>query len=139
MTNAETWQGALNRAQSAFALHPTAAYTVGIEGGCEPNADGPLSVFAWVVVRHADGRTGHGKTATFFLPEEVGSLVRGGLELGDADDVVFSKSNSKQKNGSIGLLTGDVITRETYYIPAVVMALIPFVNANLSFQEPHIT
>ncbi len=139
ITDAETWQGARNRAQAAYAAHPTAAYTVGIEGGCDPLPGGPLSVFAWVVVRHADGRTGHGKTGTFFLPEEVAALVRGGLELGDADDRVFGQHNSKQQNGSIGLLTGNAITRTTYYTPAVVMALIPFVNTNLTFQAPSIT
>jgi non-canonical (house-cleaning) NTP pyrophosphatase len=54
------------------------------------------------------------------------------MELGEADDVVFGRANSKQANGSIGLLTDDTITRTSYYVDAVVMALIPF-------KKPHFT
>ena len=50
---------------------------------------------------------------------------------GDADDVVFERSNSKQANGAVGLLTGDVITRASLYAHAVVLALIPFRNMEL--------
>ncbi|MEM6529629.1 MAG: DUF84 family protein, partial [Chloroflexota bacterium] len=59
--------------------------------------------------------------------------VRGGMELGDADDIVFGRSNSKQQTGSVGLLTGDALTRETYYLHAVVLALIPFKNPAFTF------
>jgi non-canonical (house-cleaning) NTP pyrophosphatase len=53
------------------------------------------------------------------------------MELGEADDLVFGKANSKQQNGAVGLLTNDVIVRRTLYVPAVVMALIPFVKEEL--------
>jgi len=53
------------------------------------------------------------------------------MELGEADDRVFERSNSKQTNGAIGLLTGNVIDRTTLYAPAVVFALIPFKNPEL--------
>jgi non-canonical (house-cleaning) NTP pyrophosphatase len=69
----------------------------------------------------------------FYLPDEVAALVRGGMELGHADDVVFGRSNSKQEDGSVGLLTGGVINRETYYAHAVVLALIPFRNTGMGF------
>ncbi|MEL6187673.1 MAG: inosine/xanthosine triphosphatase [Myxococcota bacterium] len=128
----ETLTGAHNRAARAAEAHSDADYTVGIEGGCTVHGD-DVSVYAWVVVRAADGTTGRSKTATFYLPREVGVLVRDGLELGDADDQVFGQSNSKQANGSVGLLTGDRITRETYYTPAIIMALIPFMNPELTF------
>jgi non-canonical (house-cleaning) NTP pyrophosphatase len=61
----------------------------------------------------------------------VAILVREGMELGDADDIVFAKSNSKQQNGAVGLLTNDVITRKSLYLPAVQMAFIPFLNPEL--------
>jgi non-canonical (house-cleaning) NTP pyrophosphatase len=51
--------------------------------------------------------------------------------LGEADDLVFGRSNSKQANGAVGLLTDDAVTRTTYYVPAVIFALIPFKNAEL--------
>ena len=58
------------------------------------------------------------------LPPEVCRLISEGIELGEADDIVFGKSNSKQSNGAIGLLTQDLITRTTLYIPAILMALV---------------
>lgn len=136
-SDVETLQGALNRAQNAREQEPQADYWVGIEGGVEDTPDrtaGTLQSFAWVVVidRKA-GRVGKARTATLYQPEEVARLVRGGTELGLADDVVFGRSNSKQRNGSVGLLTGDVIGREAYYAQAVILALIPFKNGNLTF------
>jgi non-canonical (house-cleaning) NTP pyrophosphatase len=76
---------------------------------------------------------GKARTATYYLPRETAQLVKGGMELGHADEVVFGGQNSKQKNGSVGLLTGDVIDRRAYYEEAVVLALIPFRNQGLTF------
>ena len=53
--------------------------------------------------------------------------------MGEADDVVFGRSNSKFKDGAIGILTGGLIDRTRYYKEAVVMSLIPFINKDLSF------
>jgi non-canonical (house-cleaning) NTP pyrophosphatase len=82
-------------------------------------------------VRGRGRRSGSGRTASFLLPEAVASLVRQGKELGEADDLVFERSNSKQENGAVGILTGDVIDRAALYEPAVVLALIPFKNPDL--------
>jgi inosine/xanthosine triphosphatase len=131
MTDADTLQGALNRAKNAASAVPHADYWVGIEGGVGLDGD-EMQVFAWIVVL-AHGLTGKAKTGTFYLPQEVVRLVRQGRELGDADDLVFGRSNSKQQNGSIGILTGDVIDRADYYEPAVIMALVPFKNPHLSW------
>ena len=132
MTSAETLQGALNRMTAVHAAASDADCWVGIEGGCEDSADG-MSVFAWVVVESADciGLTGKSRTATFYLPRKVSQLVRQGMELGDADDAVFGRTNSKQQNGSVGLLTDDVITRLIYYEQAVILALIPFKHKDI--------
>ncbi|KAE8440924.1 hypothetical protein EG329_006186 [Mollisiaceae sp. DMI_Dod_QoI] len=136
-SDAETLQGALNRAQNARQQEPKADYWIGIEGGVEDTPDqiaGTLQSFAWVVViDREEKRTGKARTATFYQPEEVAQLVRGGMELGHADDAVFGRSNSKQHNGSVGLLTDIVITRETFYVQAVILALIPFKSRKLTF------
>lgn len=129
LTDAATLRGALNRAAAAQAAAPEADYWVGIEGGCE-DLNGELACFAWVVVRSRE-MTGKGRTGLFFLPEAVARLVRQGVELGEADDRVFGRSNSKQQNGAIGLLTNDVIDRLSYYEHAMVMALVPFRNKTL--------
>eukprot|EP00753_Platysulcus_tardus_P013267 PLAT3648.3.p1 GENE.PLAT3648.3~~PLAT3648.3.p1 ORF type:complete len:225 (-),score=92.62 PLAT3648.3:162-836(-) len=150
----ETRRGARNRAQAALeasrahdGVEPAAASTledvdfaVGLEGGisfsaseagdAEDAADLPamgMVCFAWMaVLKVADGRWGFGRTGSFQLPPKVAELVEGGMELGDADDVVFGESGSKRKQGAVGLLTGGSIDRTSYYVHALVLALVPF-------------
>ena len=131
MTDDETYTGALNRAKGAALAVPDADYWVGIEGGLE-DKNGELHGVAWIVVI-GRARIGKSRTATFVLPDEVAQLIRQGHELGHADDRVFNRSNSKQDNGSVGLLTADVLNRTTYYEHAVILALIPFKNDHLTF------
>lgn len=135
LSSRETLQGALNRARAARDRFPHAAYWVGIEGGVEDAPEGSLTggemcAFAWVAVLSA-AQVGKGRTGLFFLPPRVAELVRAGKELGEADDIVFGQINSKQSNGAVGLLTGDVIDRARFYVPAVILALIPFKNPDL--------
>jgi len=129
MSDTETLQGATERAVNARSAQPEADYWVGIEGGVQ-DIDGEMDAFAWVVV--TDGQhTGKGRSGAFFLPHQVAELVRQGVELGEADDRVFSRNNSKQQNGAIGLLTDDAVDRAALYVPAVIFALIPFKNPDL--------
>lgn len=125
----ETFQGAATRAQQAARLDPQSDFWVGIEGGIQI-VEKEISSFAWVVVC-SKNQSGKGRTSTFFLPEKVAQLIRQGYELGDADDMVFGRQNSKQENGAVGLLTGDVIDRIALYEQAIIMALIPFKNPEL--------
>lgn len=131
MTDSETLQGAHNRAAAAKAAQPDADYWIGIEGGCD-DVNGAVEVFAWVVVLNG-AKEGKARTGMFYLPESVAALVRQGIELGHADDMVFGRSNSKQSDGSVGLLTGGLIDRAAYYTHAVILALIPFKNPELVF------
>ena len=100
----ETRRGALNRAARANELRPDADFCVGLEGGIE-TIDDNLMAYAWMAVRGGDGRVGEARTVTLPLPERVKRLVEGGMELGAANDRVFSTVNSKQKGGAFGLLT----------------------------------
>jgi inosine/xanthosine triphosphatase len=130
MSDADTLTGALNRSRAAQTARPEADYWVGIEGGCEDTARG-LEAFAWVVVRGPGGRLGQARSGTFVLPPAVADLVRQGVELGEADDRVFGRQNSKQANGAIGLLTGDAIDRVALYEHALILALVPFFRPEL--------
>lgn len=130
MTEVETYKGALNRAENVSKIAPEGDYWVGIEGGLEEIEEG-METFAWIVIKRKDGKIGKGRTGSFFLPEKVAELVRSGKELGDADDIVFGLKNSKQANGSVGILTKDVLTRATFYEQAVMLALIRFKNPSL--------
>jgi non-canonical (house-cleaning) NTP pyrophosphatase len=55
------------------------------------------------------------------------------MELGDADDRIFSKENSQQQNGAVGLLTRNRLTRQQFYQHALVLSFIPFMNRELDF------
>ncbi len=130
MTEEETIKGAMNRADNAQIAESEADYWVGIEGGIEDTADGLLT-FAWIVIKSKSGKYGKGRTGSFFLPAKVAELIKQGKELGEADDIVFQKVNSKQDNGAVGILTGNILTRTTFYEPAVMLALIPFRNPDI--------
>ncbi len=132
MTHRETMQGAFNRATHARKAQPDADYWVGIEGGIE-DTDMGMQCFAWVIILSTVDKVGRGQTAIFYLPLEVATLVRQGVELGHADDQVFGRENSKQSNGAIGLLTADAVDRTSYYVQAVIMALVPFKNPSLTW------
>lgn len=129
LTDRETLLGARNRATEARKKIRDADFWVGIEGGVQAEENG-LAAFAWIVIFGA-GKKGEARTATFMLPQKVAHLVAGGLELGAANDMVFRQSNSKQKNGAVGLLTQNQVDRTELYRQAVILALIPFINSGL--------
>lgn len=146
LSDDETRTGALNRARGAARAAEKqglpADYYVGIEGGVEdiPVGQGGLpemAVFAWIVITSSEtaGLVGQGRTATFFLPPKITTMVREGKELGEADDIFFERTNSKQGNGAIGILSGNVIDRVELYVPAVIMALLPFKNLALYYDK----
>ena len=129
MCHAETLKGACNRVENAFHVQPEADFWVGIEGGVE-ETNGQLSAFAWMVV-NSKTLTGKSCSASFLLPPKVAELVRQGVEMGTADDIVFNMNNSKQQLGASGILTHRVIDRRKLYEHALILALIPFRNPEL--------
>ena len=128
--DSEIFQGAWNRASNASEAITSADFWVGMEGGIEEK-NNEMESFAWIIIKGKNGKFGKGRTGTFFLPPKVAELIRQGKELGEADDIVFQRTNSKQENGAVGILTGNIIDRTKFYIEAVVMALIPFKNEEL--------
>lgn len=135
MSSDEARLGAFNRVNNLIPLAPDADLYVATEGGIQESPDihgvMQMNAFAWAVVRDKNGKWGEARSAHFQLPKAVADLIRGGMELGEADDIVFGRSNSKQQGGAIGLLTNDVVTRTDSYEMAVVLALIPMVNPEL--------
>ena len=127
--NDETLEGAFNRATNANKEMPGADYWVGVEGGIQKIGH-EMEAFAWVVVKSST-QSGKSRTGTFFLPKKIVHLIDDGKELGEANDIVFKKTNSKQENGAVGILTGNVIDRTKYYLEAIILALIPFKNEQL--------
>lgn len=126
-TDQETLRGARYRVEQSRRVRPDADFWVGLEGGIE-SIDEQLMAFAWMVVRGRNGKIGEARSVTLPLPPAVKELVDSGLELGEANDRVFSTSNSKQGGGAFGLLTEGRYTREFIYSQTLIFALIPFVN-----------
>ncbi len=131
MTSNETRLGAENRLASIRAQEPEADMWMAIEGGVE-DVNGQMSCFAWILAAQKESSViGQGKTGMFFLPSKARTLILEGMELGSVDDVLFKETNTKQKNGAVGLFTGNVIDRTSYYVHAGILALIPFKNPSL--------
>ena len=125
----ETFLGAKNRVDNAFKEYSNAKFYVGIEGGIV-EIENEMALIEWIVIKSGN-KYGKSKTSMFFLPQKIAGLIKEGKELGEANDIVFGKENSKQKEGAVGLLTDNVINRTDFYIDAVVLALIPFKNTDL--------
>lgn len=157
---------AINAAVAYYTVHQCYPdFAVGLEGGCEedtwnlpvfdpkrtmpstptiPSSSLPsttindLICYAWMVVYSPKtGQWGYARTGTFSLPPPVAALVRQGIELGTADDMVFKRTNSKQEDGAVGLLSRGLINRTGYYDHAMILALIPFIrNEYYSSSSP---
>lgn len=132
MDDKETQRGARQRAENARLEKPSADFWVGLEGGIQIQGI-DMMAFAWIVVLGKNG-TGQARTGAFFLPPKVAELIREGKELGEADDIVFGHSNSKQQGGAVGLLTNNLVDRTQLYADTVLLALIPFRNESLYVQ-----
>lgn len=124
--DAETRRGAYNRACAALRVG-SADLGVGLEGGVQETEFG-LMTSAWCALVSADGRVGIGGNSCVLLPDTVAHAVRHGMELGPAIDALVQRSNTRQHNGAIGILTNDLETRQSAYETIIRLALAPFQN-----------
>jgi non-canonical (house-cleaning) NTP pyrophosphatase len=127
--------------------HPTVAGlgTLIDSSGGGSSSDGSkteVSCFAVMAILKASAalespRWGLAETASFSLPAKIVRLMRGDppMELGDADDKVFSDINSKQKGGTIGKVTKGLIDRTKYYEHALLCGLAPFMHDDTRLYE----
>ena len=131
----ETKKGAINRAKAALKQCSfTPAYSVGLEGGLVTSCSDPNGLDCIAVMAVLDVQTGYistSSTGSFMLPSPLSALVRNGMELGDADDVIFQRTNSKQEDGTVGILTKGAIDRTEYYVHALILALVPLLQPEL--------
>jgi len=105
-----------------------ADYYVGIEGGVTLINNRVFS-FGITVIENKDWKQYFGISAMIELPEVMKiELYEKGKELWDVvDDLTWTKNN-KSKNGAIGLLTNDALTRTAELSEATLLALMPFIN-----------
>lgn len=135
-TSRETLLGALNRARNAQLAQPSGDLWVGLEGGVEDDEFGDMWSVVWAVILNKDGFVGRAQPGKYKLPTEIARLIRDeGMELGTADDIVFKRHNSKQADGSVGILTHGAVDRTGYYKLAITLAAIPLINEDLFEPE----
>lgn len=122
----ETIQGAAARARGArVALD--ADIGVGLEGGIVDQPGATMRTCAWAVVALRDGTEFIGGSLAMPIPDAVAVLVRQGVELGHAMDVVSGQPNTKHGAGAVGILTHGLIDRQRAYEVLVTYALSPLI------------
>ena len=124
--DAETQQGAYNRAQTVLA-QTSADLAVGLEGGVVESKFG-LMTSAWCVILDRQGNMGVGGNSCTLLPKSVTDYLQQGDELGVAMDKFSGQTNTKHKDGAIGILTDGLVSRQTAYEIIIKMALAPLLH-----------
>lgn len=132
MNEDDTKLGAQNRTlQCAKADHEQHFdFYVAMEGGVENFSEGPAT-FAYVAIRDQNGHMSTGRSSNLPLPTFVYKRLVQGEELAHVIDDVFNEHNIRQKGGAIGVLTNHLETRESVYTQALILALAPFMYAEL--------
>lgn len=129
MSDLESIRGAKNRAKLAM-RKLNADFGVGLEGGVQKIGTNWFDN-GWIVIINKKGVEGIGCSIKMLTPPKMMRLIKTGLELGDADDILFKSKNSKQKEGHFGHMTKNIITRTSGYEQAVISALVRFINPHL--------
>jgi inosine/xanthosine triphosphatase len=127
----ESMLGAKQRARSIFPNdRMNNTLTVGVEGGLF-RAEGKTFLQSWVCV--FDGEQFHfGCSGSIELPAHLGEAVMDrGEELADAIDHLTKEVNIRSKQGTFGVLTNDLVTREDSFEQAAVLALTPYFHKKL--------
>jgi non-canonical (house-cleaning) NTP pyrophosphatase len=132
----ETMKGARFRAEALVEKTPLTRpcqYFVGIEGGVDVVAiENNRQVFLqnWACVMDGKGRSAYGQSGSLLLPEAlVRQVVDEGVELATAIDVFASGQGIRDAEGTWGVLTRNIITRQDAFRVALINAFAPFFNA----------
>ena len=122
MTTEETLRGAINRADRARRTRD-AEFGVGLEGGLTEVA-GRWYCIGWTAITDWAGGVWSAPTAGTPVPSDVMNLILGeGMELGDAEDKVFGRINSKQNGGLIGIITDERVSRMDNFLQPLLVAV----------------
>lgn len=132
MSDQETIRGARARAKRARKILK-ADFGVGLEGGLHKLGKEWFDT-GWMVIVDKKGTEGIGSTIRMKTPHKMITLIHTGMELGQVNDLLFKKKNSKQAEGHFGLMTNNAITRTSAYVDGLVSALTPFLHPQL-FEE----
>lgn len=139
LSSAELMEGARRRAHGLFetlsgeAMVP--ALSIGLEGGLRSESYGRrsepvVSLEAWAYA--TDGVQGFfGSSGCLPLPDDlVRTVIEDGVDLGPAADEFYGQQDVAGRQGTFGILTAELVTREEAFVRALLHALAPFYNAS---------
>jgi inosine/xanthosine triphosphatase len=112
-SNAETRQGAINRARNTN-MKTNADLSFGLEGGVD-ELGGIMYCCNWGAVALKDGTIISSSGAQFALPELIAKQLRSGMELGPVMDVYTNTENIRHHQGAIGIFTNGLIDRKEMF------------------------
>jgi len=129
----ELMSGARQRAETAFAIgkaaskSPEIIFSVGVEGGVHISQERAF-LESWACIY--DGvRFSFESSGSIEIPQALSdAVVRDGADLGKVIDIFAEKNNVRSNQGTWGILTGGLITREDSFELATLNALAPFFN-----------
>lgn len=134
--NNQTFEGAQNRAKALHKINLEhkygASFFVGVEGGIIHLYSRWFS-FAVSCIMDETGKTGFGISPNFELSEAMSTEILQGVELGVIAERLTGEQNVNHKGGIIGFLTKGIIDRRSLQVPALVTALVPFLNKEIYF------
>jgi len=113
----ETLKGAINRARKCSQLKE-GAIGIGLEGGIMRLAN-QFFLCNWGALVDEKGQVYIASGARIPLPDTITEQLHEGLELGQIIDQYASKVNVRQKEGTIGILTNDQVSRSDMFAHVV--------------------
>lgn len=110
-------------------------YFVGLEGGFDVIRDGASRLIFlenWAYVADASGHSAFGQSGAILVPESLAKpVVDGGVELSEAIGAFTSGRGIRDAQGTWGVLTRNMITRQDAFRVAAINAFAPFFNRDL--------
>jgi len=126
LSDEEAIIGATNRARAAR-QQLDSDLGIGLEGNTTETVHG-VFVTGWAVAVDRADTLGIGGSGRFLLPNALVHRLRQGEELGHLMDEWAGQSNTKQKQGAVGIMTNGLISRTNALETAVTFALTRFLN-----------
>jgi inosine/xanthosine triphosphatase len=126
ISDAETMQGALNRAKYVM-TKGSFDYGIGLEGGVEETPYGMFLCNFGAVV-HSSGAMNIGGGVRILLPQSIADDIHLGKELGDVMDEWVGRHGISKKEGAIGIFTKGHIDRSDMFRDTTICAFSKFLS-----------
>lgn len=143
LTRDEIMAGARNRGEALLRLsrerNEPWEFFIGLEGGFDVIQSGAARlVFLenWAYVADRSGRASFGQSGAVAVPDQLAkTVVDDGVELSEAIDAFASGRGIRDAQGTWGILTRNMITRQDAFRVAVINAFAPFFNRDAYLSD----